>query len=241
MDNPIYFVSDNHFQKRTDDFEMDRRKKFFKLIDHIKKTGGSLVIAGDFFDFWFEYRGFVPFEYLDLFEKLKDLKESGHSIHYILGNHDFWDFGFFKKTFALDILVDQYNISVNNHKIRVIHGDGVLKGDYMYRLFRSLIRSRACIFLFKLLSPKMGYYIASLISQADQHGNYYRENDELKVKLKSYAKTKWGECDTLLVGHYHQTGIVKDRDKRLIFLGDWLSKFTVTVYNNGEWEQLQWD
>ena len=51
MDNPIYFVSDNHFQKRNDKFENERRIKFYSLLEHIKIRGGSLVIAGDFFDF----------------------------------------------------------------------------------------------------------------------------------------------------------------------------------------------
>ena len=81
MDNPIYFVSDNHFQKRNDKFEHDRRAKFYSLLDHIKDKNGSLVIAGDFFDFWFEYKGYVPYEYIDIFEKLKDLKDSGINIY----------------------------------------------------------------------------------------------------------------------------------------------------------------
>ena len=50
MDNPIYFVSDNHFQKRNDKLERNRRVKFYSLLDHIKDTQGSLVIAGDFFE-----------------------------------------------------------------------------------------------------------------------------------------------------------------------------------------------
>ena len=87
----------------------------------------------------------------------------------------------------------------------------------------------------------MGYYISSIISQADQHNNYYRENDNLKDRLKEYAKGQWVDCDTILVGHYHQTGIVEHEGKRLIFMGDWLSKYTVTVYEKGEWRQLQWD
>ena len=77
MDNPIYFVSDNHFQKRNDKFEDDRRIKFYSLLDYVKETNGSLVIAGDFFDFWFDYKGYVPYEYLDIFEKLRELKDFG--------------------------------------------------------------------------------------------------------------------------------------------------------------------
>ena len=240
MDNPIYFVSDNHFQKRNDDFEKERRLKFYSLLEHIKANKGSLVIAGDFFDFWFEYKGYVPYEYLDIFEKLKELKDSGSKIHYVLGNHDYWDFGFFKKVFAEKIYKDEYHIIDENSKTLVIHGDGILKEDSGYRLFRKIIRSKLCILLYKIFPPKIGYYIASKITHADKPDSYYRDSESLKVKLTEYAEHRWNQFDTVLIGHYHQCGIIDKNGKKLIFLGDWLSKNLVTVYENGVWSQMNW-
>ena len=69
MRTPIFFVSDNHFQKKSNLIEVDRRKKFYNLLEHINKERGTLVIGGDFFDFWFNYKGYVPYGYLDIFEK----------------------------------------------------------------------------------------------------------------------------------------------------------------------------
>ena len=241
MDNPIYFVSDNHFQKRNDSFENERRVKFYSLLEHIKTTRGSLVIAGDFFDFWFDYKGYVPWEYLDIFEKLKELKDSGCEIHYVLGNHDYWDFGFFNRVFASNTFKDEHLILDKNKKILIIHGDGILKEDSGYRLFRKIIRSKPCIFLYKILPPKIGYYIASKITHADKPASYYKDNKSLKVKLTKYAETRWDEFDVILMGHYHQTGIIENNEKKLIFLGDWLSKYLVTVYHNGKWNQLKWN
>ena len=241
MDKPIYFVSDNHFQKRSDKSEHDRRIKFYSLLDHIKDTRGSLVIAGDFFDFWFDYRGYVPLEYIDIFEKLRELKDSGAEIYYILGNHDYWDFGFFNKIFSKKTFKDEHLIVDQGQRILIIHGDGVLPGDFGYRVFRRIIRSKLCIFLFQILPPKFGYYIASKISHADKPASYYKDNELLKTKLMNYARTRWDEADVLLVGHYHQSGIIEEKDKKLIFLGDWLTKYLVTVYDNGQWNQIRWD
>ena len=123
----------------------------------------------------------------------------------------------------------------------MIHGDGVLPEDSGYRLFRRIIRSKLCITLFKILSPSMGYYIASKISNADKPTTYYKDNESLKVKLTDYARTRWGDIDVLLMGHYHQSGIIEENNKKLIFLGDWLTKYLVTVYDNGQWNQIQWD
>ena len=48
--------------------------------------------------------------------------------------------------------------------------------------------------------------------------------------------------DTVLFGHYHETGINKINNKNLIYLGDWIYKFTVTKYSINEgWQQIKWD
>ena len=84
MNSPLFIVSDNHFQNNNTSLEIKRREKFYSLLDHIKSTGGTLIIAGDFFDFWFEYRGYVPSNFVEIFERLKDLKNNGIEIYYIL-------------------------------------------------------------------------------------------------------------------------------------------------------------
>lgn len=241
MKTPIFFVSDNHFQKKSDYAEKKRRKKFYSLLEHIKESKGTLVIGGDFFDFWFNYNGYAPSEYLDIFEKLKKLKNNGVDIYYVLGNHDYWDFGFFNRTFSKESFKDQFQFTIDGQDFLVIHGDGVLKEDFGYRLFRSIIRSRICIFLFNLLPPYIGYYIAKKISHADKPKEYYKDNKIIKERLLFHARERWKEADILLVGHYHQEGIIEQDNKKLIFLGDWLNKYLVTKYDRGVWEQIKWN
>ena len=80
MKTPIFFVSDNHFQKKSDSLELERKRKFYNLLDHIKNSGGSVVIGGDFFDFWFDYKYVVPKEYNDILFRLEQLYHSGIKI-----------------------------------------------------------------------------------------------------------------------------------------------------------------
>jgi len=241
MKTPLFIVSDNHFQRLDTKFEKERKARFYSLLDHIKDKGGTLLIGGDFFDFWFEYKGYIPKEFVEIFERLKDLKNSGIDIYYILGNHDYWDFGFFNRNFALKTFKEEWNFDLDNQKIVITHGDGIFKNDYTYRLFRRIIRSKLCVFLFNLLSPKVGYFIASKISKADTPVDYYKDNESVKHKVKQYAEKIWDRKDILLVGHYHQEGIIEKDGKKLIFLGDWLNKFLVTIYDNNQWKQIIWD
>ena len=57
----------------VDESENNRRKKLFHVFEKIKNTGGTLVLGGDFFDFWFDYRFVIPSGYIDIIEQLRQL------------------------------------------------------------------------------------------------------------------------------------------------------------------------
>jgi UDP-2,3-diacylglucosamine hydrolase len=240
---PVYFVSDNHFKMDVDDSEKDRRSKLYHVFDKIKSTGGSLVIGGDFFDFWFNYRYVVPSGYVDLLEQLHQLNQSGVAIHFVLGNHDYWDFGYFKEKFSAEVYSGNLDFNQNDSQIQVCHGDGILKNDYGYRFMKKIIRSSLCIQLFKLFHPDWGCGLAKKVSETS--GNYHHHDlkaDAIRTELIEYGRSQWElGFNTVLLGHYHQTGIVEEDGNSLIFMGDWLRHFTVTRLDNNGWWQGKWD
>ena len=60
--------------------------------------------------------------------------------------------------------------------------------------------------------------------------------------MLEFAKRKWKKkYDTVLIGHYHQKGIIEHENKRLIFLGDWLKHFLVTKFDGERWSQFAWN
>ena len=61
MKAPFYIISDNHFMMQDNNEESNRRRKLFSVFETIKEQGaGTLIIGGDFFDFWFETKTVVP-------------------------------------------------------------------------------------------------------------------------------------------------------------------------------------
>ncbi|MFQ6008641.1 MAG: UDP-2,3-diacylglucosamine diphosphatase, partial [Candidatus Zixiibacteriota bacterium] len=60
------------------------------LFEKVKVDGDSLVILGDLFDFWFEYKYAIPKEHHKVLFMLTDLIGHGITVDYISGNHDFW-------------------------------------------------------------------------------------------------------------------------------------------------------
>ena len=82
MKLPVYFISDNHFLLDDNEAESERRNKLFNLFEHIKKTGGTLIIGGDFFDFWLQTFSDIPKYYDDIIQNLQSLNEQNIEIHY---------------------------------------------------------------------------------------------------------------------------------------------------------------
>ena len=243
LNKPVYFVSDNHFKYDVDSDEKDRRKKLYHVFNKIKKTKGTLIIGGDFFDFWFYYPHMIPVGYHDLMEKLSSLNESGIAINFVLGNHDYWDFGYFKKKFNGTVYSGNLNFTHNDSKIQVCHGDGLLKNDVGYRIMKKIIRNKLFIFLFKNIPPNWGYSIAKKISKTSEHYHHHdKKSQQIKNEMLDYAKSQWlMGYTTVLIGHYHQTGIMEENGKYLIFMGDWLRHFTVTRLDENGWWQGKWD
>ncbi|SVD42292.1 uncharacterized protein METZ01_LOCUS395146, partial [marine metagenome] len=218
---PVYFISDNHFVSEATPSEKERRNRLYQVFEKIKNTGGTLVIGGDFFDFWFNYKYVIPSGYEDLLDHLDDLNQSGITIHYVLGNHDYWDFGYFKKKF--NALVYDQNLEINNGnaKIQVCHGDGLLKNDIGYRFMKKIIRSKLCIFLFRNFHADWGCWLARKISKTSEAYNHNdTKSKSIRKEMIEYAQTQWAAgFTTVLLGHYHQTGIVEENGKHLIFMG----------------------
>ena len=55
--------------------------------------------------------------YQNVFDQLNKLKNKGVEIHYVAGNHDYWNFGYFESTFVKsfykdDLLIDNFDSKI---------------------------------------------------------------------------------------------------------------------------------
>ena len=240
MKAPFYIISDNHFMMQDNIQENNRRKKLFAIFATIKKhKTGTLIIGGDFFDFWFETNHVVPNKYQNLIQELIVLNHAGIDIHYLAGNHDYWNFGYLEKKIGLTFHKGDLKFKFNNNNILITHGDGLLKSDYGYRILKKIIRHPIFIKLFKMIPPAISFKLANKLSKSSSD---YNHNDKfidvIMHDILEYAKIQWNNnCDIVMVGHYHQQKIIEEENGSLVFLGDWLTKFSVTRLNeNGIWQ-----
>ena len=108
---------------------------------------------------------------------------------------------------------------------------------------KKILRHKLFISLFKNLSPNLGYKIGEKISKTSEGYNHFNDYaDQIKKEILEYAKEQWKRGkDIVLVGHYHQKGIIEKNSKILIFLGDWLQHYSVTRFDGTKWGQFTWN
>ena len=173
MKLPIYFVSDNHFFMDQPKEESDRRTQLFSLFEEIIKNNGTLIIGGDFFDFWFDYGYEQPIGYENILNELEKLSNHGIEIHYVLGNHDYWDFGYLNKEASIVIHKGDFEFNYSNQKILITHGDGLLKNDHSYRILKKIIRHPIFIKSFQILPANFTCKLAEIISYFQSNNNFF--------------------------------------------------------------------
>ena len=156
MDLPIYFISDIHLMLKKSNSEIERQNILFQFLHHVGDTGGTLVINGDLFDFYFEYKDVIPKVFVPFYHEILKIREKGVKVHYIVGNHDYWVQDFITEVLFDKTYLSDTSFNSSGKKFYVTHGDGYLSWDRGYRFLRKIIRSRLFIWLYRWIHPTIG-------------------------------------------------------------------------------------
>jgi UDP-2,3-diacylglucosamine hydrolase len=233
----IFFASDFHLGVPTHEESLKREKRIVKWLDSIKHEAHSIYLMGDIFDFWFEYRHAIPKGFIRLQGKLAELSDNGISIIFFTGNHDMWMFDYFTKELNIPVYREPIELSINNKKILIGHGDGLGPGDLSYKLLKKIFNSSVCQWLFARIHPNLGIGIAKFWSKRSRISNTKREEKfqgEENEFLLTYCKEleKVNHHDFYIFGHRHLPLDLKvSETSRYINLGEWVHFNTYAVYD----------
>lgn len=232
----IYFVSDAHLGINLKDFSSDFREDLLiKFLDEIKLDAEELILAGDIFDFWFEYKYLVPRGFYRLITKIRELSDTGVKVSFFKGNHDMWTFGYLKEALCAEIIDNYKIIEKNNKRIFVAHGDGLGPYDIKYNFLKLIFRSPFFQFLFRCIHPSISFRIALKWSSLSRKThNYENITDFEKEWLVKYARSilKKQHIDFFVFGHRHIPFQYQLNDKSIFTnIGDWLFNFSYVVFD----------
>ncbi len=239
-----YFISDVHLgidKQHSPQRERERESQLLSFLRHIAADAERLIIAGDLFDFWFEYHDVIPRGSLRILTQLQELALGGVEIRYLAGNHDFWIGNFFPDELGVQVEKKSFTLNLNGKKFYIGHGDGLAKNDFGYLILRAILRNRFSTALFSLLHPRMAFSIARRVSRTSR---YYTDSKDYGERdgMVEFAEEKIKDgFDYVLLGHRHFPECRSIGDGVYVNLGDWMTHFTYAVFDGTTLQLCAWN
>jgi UDP-2,3-diacylglucosamine hydrolase len=238
LNGPCYIVSDTHLGVASPQIE----RSFVSFVRGLAGEAGSLVINGDLFDFWFEWKTVIPRRSFRALAALAELRDAGVGVLWVAGNHDCWGGEVLREDVGVDYVVGPWEGVIEGWKVRVEHGDGLRdREDRGYRFIRPIMRHPAAIKAFRMIHPDWASRVAQGSSNASRN---YRARDEGRG-LRTYAMQqleKEKDLDLLIYGHSHVAALERtERGGIFANAGSWLDAPTFLRLTDEVVELRQWD
>lgn len=190
------------------------------------------------FDFWYEYKYVVPKGFVRFLGKLAELSDSGINLHFFIGNHDIWTYGYLEKEIGMKIYKEPLIINLNGKTFYLAHGNGLGKQPLSVRLIERIFHSEILRTLYNTIHPyfNMSFGFAWSKSNRKSKQNLPENNflGEDKEHLIIFAKSilKKQHIDYFIFGHRHiMVNFMLQKNSQVIYLGDWITNFSYGVFD----------
>ena len=214
---------------------------FHEFLSAVPDLGDELLINGDLFDFWFEYRSVVPRRHFGTIARLQELRRRGVPITFVGGNHDRWGGDFLRRDIGIEYYGGQAELTIAGRRAFVAHGDGLTEQHLSARLLHRVTRHPATIGLFRALHPDFGFWIASKLSGHLADGNGNGTVRDLAAKAQAaYACSllkQRPDLNLVILSHTHRPALECLPGNRVyVNPGAWLDGFRYALITRGDVE-----
>lgn len=242
MNERTYVISDVHLGGVPEENEA----RFLDFLGAARESADALVIAGDLFDFWFEYRTVVLREHFDALRGLADLVEAGVEVRMIGGNHDAWGGEFLREQVGVEWLPGPVVTQIAGRTTYLAHGDGLADGDWGYRALKRVVRSGPARSLFRLLHPDLAGPLVRRLSRTSERERGEADSERERAEaLSDHAASllrERRELDLVVFGHAHRPELRRvEDDRHYLNPGDWIHSFSYGVLTPGEIRLGEWE
>lgn len=147
------FVSDMHFGRGSRREERSVEDDLIACLEAHRSEMDGLVLLGDVFDHFVEYRHLVPKGAPRLKGRLAEWTRGGLPIHYVVGNHDPWHRDYFAEELGVRVHADGWTGSMHGRDLHAAHGDGLASSNWLYNRIKPLLRHPVLVTLYTSVLP----------------------------------------------------------------------------------------
>ena len=220
---PVYIFSDTHLGAGAPELE----PAVLAFLRHVREHAGALVVNGDLFDFWFEWRTVIPRTGFRVVAALAELRDAGIPVTMLGGNHDCWGGEVLREDAGVEYTLEPIERTLAGWRTRIEHGDGLRPvGDRGYRRLRRVLRHPVSIGLFRTMHPDWGTRLATWSSGTSRTHRPHDEGAELQA-LAFDVLARRPELDLVIFGHSHAAALVQAPGSGVYAnAGSWLARPT---------------
>jgi len=238
LKSPCYVLSDAHLGFASNDVE----RAVIAFLRHVATHAGSLLINGDLFEFWFEWKTVIPREGFRTVAALADVVDAGVPVTMIAGNHDCWGGDVLRNDVGVDYRFGPWVTDVAGWRTHIDHGDGLRpKEDKRYRALRHVLRNSLAIRAFRWLHPDLATPLATHSSNASRTYSARDEGRGLRNAAERVAASN-ASLDLILFGHSHFAALER-LPAGVVYgnAGSWLDAPTFLVVSDERIALRRWE
>ena len=234
MADEIYVIGDSHIGLAEGD-----ETKMVAWIDRLaERKPRSLYLNGDLFHYYIGDPKFTTISVQRVFDRFRQLRDSGVEIHYVEGNRDF----FLQNSLAersVSTIALEARFTAGERDYLVVHGDMINDSDWPYRSWRFASKSFITRFGVKLL-PKVIAKKFIDAAEAKLARTNFKHKTRLPVELmEAYGHNarKKSDTDHVVFGHFHHKLTIAAGDTTVTVLPAWFDKGEAMIVDpkSGVW------
>jgi UDP-2,3-diacylglucosamine hydrolase len=234
---PTYVISDAHLGFAPADVE----RSMLAFVRHLRGTAAALVINGDLFEFWFEWRTVIPRPAFRVLAALADLREAGVPVLLIAGNHDCWGGEVLTRDVGLSYCLTAWTGTLAGWETRIEHGDGLRpREDRRYRAMRRVLRHPLAVAAFGVLHPDFASRLAMRTSDTSRHHGPRDGGAGLRASADRVLAAD-PSLELVIYGHSHVASIERLTHGVYANAGSWLTAPTFLRVTSDRIALGQWD
>jgi UDP-2,3-diacylglucosamine hydrolase len=184
---------------------------FFAFLDAVPTLGRHLVINGDLFDFWFEYRWVIPRRAFPALAALSRLRALGVSLTLTGGNHDRWGGSFWTRDLGAAFLPAGGGLNLAGWRSFAHHGDGLTEQHWAASMMHRVTRWRLTSAVFRWVHPDLGmglvHRMSGRLAESTREGPAL---DRAAAAQAGWARRYLGDhadVDLVLLSHTHRAAL----------------------------------
>ncbi len=212
----LLFLSDLHLGRGSRaDTRAAERDAVALLRAHEREVvgeGGTLVLLGDVYDQFIEYRHLVPKAAPRLVGLLAEWADLGAEVVYVVGNRDPWHLDYFADDIGVTVVHGAWEPRRDGRSLYIAHGDGQAPpstaADRLSHRLQPLLRAPLMARLYRMGLPgDAGYGLARRFAR--RFGSDGAPSPQAHRALARAARARLAQTDADLVafGHSHQEAL----------------------------------